>query len=278
MSRKFLDDHIEERVSTPPSSTAIETAYEPGHMRLNYIDGTRYVNEGARQANIFGSFPANRYELIERFTQAPLLNAAIAVGANLNFEVLGTNMTSALSTFATTGGGITLTTAGASADSSILLAHLTTKQSNWNSTGWGTSERIVFETVIKTGASVALTSIWAGFKLTNTPVVATDNDQVFARYDAATASGVWQLITSATNVDTTVNTGITVAASTKYHIKIVVDGNRIARLYINGTLAATSSAALTASVALKPYIGVLANTGAAKAITIRGLRCSKDHT
>jgi hypothetical protein len=96
--------------------------------------------------------------------------------ANKNFEVLGTNMTTALATAATTG-GLTLTTAGADADQAIVTPHLDTKQTQWTSTVWGSSTSSTFETVIVTGASVAKTILWAGFKLTNTHTVATDDDQ-----------------------------------------------------------------------------------------------------
>ena len=77
--------------------------------------------------------------------------------------------------------------------------------------------------------------------------------------------------------DTTTNTTVTVAAATSYHFKIAVDSDRIARLYINGVLAATSTAALKANIDLIPYIGVHTITGAAaKAVTVRGLKVSKD--
>lgn len=274
MSRKFLDQHIEEKVYSPVSGTAILTGYDGGHLMLNAIDGTRYVNEGDRSAAIFGHFPGNRFELIERFKQPPALNAAIAVSTNLDWEVLGTNMTTALATQAD-GGGVTLTTAGASADQAILLPHLDTKQSSWTSTKWNTLDRVVFETTIKTGASIAAAIIWAGLKLTNTPVVATDDNQVMFRYEAGVASGVFQFITSRAGTDTTANSDVTVAAATKYHLKITIDGNRVPRFFINGVLKYTG-AALTTNIDLIPYIGVQASAVAAKAITVRGVRMSKD--
>ena len=71
----------------------------------------------------FGLHDARRYYLCEPFYQRPAINADIdqaytvevARAANRNFEALGTNMTTALATFATTSAGILLTTAGARA-------------------------------------------------------------------------------------------------------------------------------------------------------------------
>ena len=91
-----------------------------------------------------------RYYLEEYFVQLPKLNAvniidpdaddasalALHVLANKNFEVLGTNMTSALSTRNATAAGITLTTAGADQDQAIVLPHLDSNQSSWTGTKW----------------------------------------------------------------------------------------------------------------------------------------------
>ena len=56
---------------------------------------------------------------------------AAYVIANKDFETLGTNMTTALTTFPGTQAGILMTTAGADEDQSILLPHLDTNQSAW---------------------------------------------------------------------------------------------------------------------------------------------------
>ena len=91
---------------------------------------------------------ARRYYLEEWFLQRPGLNAiniidpdadsasalAITQAANKNFETLGTNMTTALTTFSATHGGILMTTAGADQDQAILLPHLDTNQTSWSGT------------------------------------------------------------------------------------------------------------------------------------------------
>lgn len=286
MSRKFIDDHIQVlggRAGLPGPSSDNRT-FDPGHQYRDQVDGTIFHNEGnLRDMSIFRKRMVNSTDLVELFTRKPGLNADIAnvaeavrMIANPDFEVLGTNMTSALSTFAA-GGGITLTTAGADGDAAILTPHLDTNQTSWAATKWNTSDQILFETNIKTGASVTNTIIWAGFKLTNTNVVATDNDQVYVRFEDDIASGVLQLVTSASGVDTTTNLDLTIAASTSYHLKIVVDADRNVALYVNGVQLARHAAALTANIDLIPYIAVEADgAAAAKAITVRGLRCAKD--
>lgn len=251
---------------------------------IDYLDPTRFV-------------------LRENFAQIPALNAVLALAdasggagpnaaefaaytiANKNFEVQGTNMTTALATAATTG-GLTLTTAGADADQAIVCPHLDTKQTQWASTVWGSSTSSTFETVITTGSSVAKTIIWAGFKLTNDPTIATDNDQCYFRYSSADSSGAWQIITSRSGTDTTtvVDTGQSAApaASTTYRLRIAINSARQPRFWINDKEIFYSGIgsvfpALTATITFKPYIGVMANgtTPGAKAITVRGLICSR---
>ena len=222
-----------------------------------------------------------RLSYVENWLKRPALNAvlttytssvAAAEGvatnvANKDFEVLGTNMTTALCTFSATG-GITLTTAGASADSAIVLPHLSTNQSAWKSTLWVTDSSPSFGAKIVTGASIASTSIWSGFKLTNTPVTATDDDQAFFRLDDATNGGRWQAVYSIAGVDVAYDTGVSSAASTAYSLEISIDAARVPKFFINGDHVCTGTPLITAKNFI-PYTGVLANTGAAKAITIR---------
>jgi len=107
-------------------------------------------------------------------------------------------------------------------------------------------------------------------KLTNTEVVATDNDQVFVRYEDDVNSGKFQAVWSIGGTDTTTDTGVTAAVSTRYHIQVVIDASRIARFYLNGSLVATTTA-LTNATDLIPYIGVAADgAAAAKSLRIHG--------
>ena len=211
----------------------------------------------------------------------PSLNAdinsateAVREIADPDFEVLGTNMTSALVTF-NAEGGITCTTAGADNDQAILAPHLDANQSAWTQITWGTDREVAWQLRFDTGASIAAMILWAGLKLTNTPVVATDNDQVFLRYQNAVNSGKFQAIFSVGGTDSTNDSGITVAASTHYEIVIAISAARIARIFINGTLVLTTTA-LAAAADLIPYLGVQASgAAAAKAFTVYGQKIGR---
>lgn len=237
---------------------------------------------GTPALNGWNALPSTRYELKWQagIRGKPSINAdiqnaseAVRMIADPDFEVLGTNGTSALSTFYAEG-GITFTTAGADNDQMILVPHLDANESAWTQVTWGTDQETQWECHIKTAASIADMTIWAGLKLTNTSVTATDNDQAFFRYASATNSGKWQAINSIDGTDTATDSGVTVAATTFYRLRVNIDSSRIARFYINGTLVATS-AALKDATDLIPYIGVQANTGAAKAINIIGQAISR---
>lgn len=194
--------------------------------------------------------------------------------ADPDFEVLGTNMASALSTF-NAEGGITLTTAGADADQAILLPHLDANQTAWTKYTWGTDREVWWECLFDTGASIANAIIWAGLKLTNTQVVATDANQVFVRYEDDENSGKFQVIESIAGTDTTTSTDLAVAASTQYHIAIKINEDRKAEVYINGQLY-RKTGVLTDAIDLIPYIGVMADgAAAAKAITVHGQYISR---
>ena len=219
-----------------------------------------------------------RYMLTEWFEQIPQLNATIdqvytteaARIVNKNFEVLGTNASDDDVTFASTVGGIQIQTDGADNDQVIVLPHLDTNQTAWTGVLWGTENQVVWEAIIRTGASVSDIIIWAGLKLTNTSTVATDADQAFFRFDAGVAN--WEATYSIGGTDTEQDTGVAVSASTNYYLRIEVDSDRKAHFFINDDEVHVSSA-LTNDVDLIPYIGVQAN-GAAAAKTLNIVRQS----
>jgi hypothetical protein len=269
----------------------VKSNWTSGNLRFGqkHANGTAQVQFDSVPLALSGDYTltgfnalSSRYELSwtagrqgKPGINADIQNAAEATRmvADPQFEVLGTNGTSALSTYYAEG-GITFTTAGADNDQMILVPHLDTNQSAWEQVTWGTDQETVWECALRTTATITSMTIWAGLKLTNTSVTATDNDQAFFRYAAATNSGKWQAIHSIGGTDTATDTDITVAASTTYRLRVAIDSSRIARFYINGTLVSTSTA-LTDATDLKPYIGVQANTGAARAVNIIGQAISR---
>ncbi|HYE20091.1 MAG TPA: hypothetical protein VEA69_16705 [Tepidisphaeraceae bacterium] len=295
---KYVDN-----VATNPShggtnSTGVHLGVRPaGAVWVNTVTGKRFHQlPTGNNAVLPACELVDRFVLTERFLQRPVLNADLASGteatrepANNNWEVLGTNATSALTTFAD-GGGITLTTAGASGDLNVIAPHLDTAQTAWAAAKWNTNDEISFETTVKTGASVANMKFWAGFKLTNTSVTATDDDQAYFLFDTGNTNAVSatniQICTSRAGTDTVVDSGVTVEASTSYHLLLQVDQHGVPYFFINGVLVAigngtestgvtTSTGALTANIDLIPYVGVHALAAAAKSITVRGVVCGK---
>lgn len=259
---------------------------------------------------------SRRYFLEEYFLQKPALNAVIAapytnadataaantaittarVIANKNFEVLGTNMTTALVTFDTTRGGITITTAGADQDQAIIAPHLDTNQTAWTNVLWGTENKVEWDCVVSTNA-IDNQKIWAGLKLTNDQLIATDANQAFFKFqtDATNSEAfddytVWHFVYSIAGTDYITALPITVAADTSYHLKIVFDAARTMTIYVNGiqyNLAQTAgstggttatavresedvvrSLAMTDDIDLIPYIGIEAGAAAAEGLDV----------
>lgn len=234
--------------------------------------------------------PLGRYLLEENFRQLVALPAVHAVpsgdsyatagtqaalNTNPNWCLVGTNAATAGCTRAATG-GVTLTTTTSANDQVILSPHTTSGVSSWLGTSWLTSQGVCFETTIVTGASIVATTIIAGLKLTNTPVVATDNDQAYFRYCDTENGGVWQLVISNNNVDLVLATDIAVTASTQYQLRVEVDANLVAHFFINGEehYPNITTNVVRTAIALIPYVGVQTNTTSAKAINVRGVRCS----
>jgi len=236
-----------------------------------------YTINITRKFDYFG----DRLVLRERFRQLPGINADLAsateatrVPVNKDFEVLGTNMTSALAT-AAAGGGVTMTTATAAADGFVLLPHLDTKQTSWSGTKFNTLDQVAWRTRVKTGASIADLTLALGLKLTNTTALATDDNQAFFRYAPATNGGRLQFCYSISGTDYEYDLGVAIAVSTTYELAIAIDENRKPFAYVNGDLLFASSLALTTDIDLIPYIAGLNGAAAAKSLTVRAIDISK---
>jgi len=258
----------------------------------------------------FGIKDARRIYLEEYFYQRPGLNAvniidpdadsasdlAITQAANKNFETLGANYTTALTTFATTSAGILMTTATTDQDQAILLPHLDGNQSAWAKTLWGTENQVEWECSIQ-AAQTDNEKIWAGLKETNDHPVATDDDKVYFKYqtdadnsEAFSDYSYWHLVHSIGGTDYISQTPVTFAADTPYHLKIVIDSDRKMTYFINGIqynvtttagstggtavtavqpgTAAVKSAALTNDVDLIPYIAIENGDAAAAVLNV----------
>ena len=271
------------------------------------------ASTGVEHNRTVGDWPrdARRWYLEEWFNRRPGLNANLDQAAtvevqrtlNYDWEALGTNMTSALVTFGATTGGILATTAGADQDQAIICPHLdndgtadTGAITAWSGCQWGTENEVHWETSILLPA-IDNQKVWAGLKLTNDQLVATDDDQIFFKFqtDATNSEAFsdftyWHVVHSIGGTDYISVLPITVAADTIYHLKIAIDSDRKATVFVNGVqynltstsgstggtavtavqpgVAATKSAALTNDVDLIPYIGIEAGAAAAEAVNV----------
>ncbi len=215
----------------------------------------------------------NRFVLEEHFHHAPGINADLAsttesvnTPVNRDFEIKGTGGTSALATFSTTLGALTLTTDTSSADQMIVAPHLDTKQTAWAGVLWGTENQVIWEAVVRTGASIADITLWAGLKLTDTETIITDADQCYFRFDSADDTN-WNVISSIGDSDTATDSNVVVAVDTTYHFKISIASDRTATFFIDNNKIFTT-AALTDDVSFIPYIGVQTDTTAGKVINV----------
>ena len=256
---------------------------------------------------------ARRFYLDEWFLQRPGLNANIDQvstvevqrALNRNWEALGTNMTTALCTFAGTSGGVKATTAGADQDQAIITPHLDTAATAWAGCLWGTENEVHWETSIMLPA-IDNQNVWAGLKLTNAPELATDDDQAYFNFltDADNSGQSFDdftklhFIYSVGGTDYISQLPITVAANTPYHLKMEIDSDRKITIFVNGIqynvtstsgstggtavtavqpgTAATKSTALTDDVDLIPYNGIEANAGAAEALNTHYICMSRN--
>ena len=258
-----------------------------------------------------------RYYLEEYFVQLPKLNAvniidpdaddasalALYTLANRNFEVLGTNMTTALVDYPSAHAGMKMTTAGADQDQAILAPHLDSGQTAWTGVKWGTENSIRYETSIDI-TNITNVKVWAGFKLTNDQLIATDADQIFFKFQTdATNSETFadftklHFVHSIGGTDFISQLPITVAANTQIHLVIEVDANRQATIFVNGkqynitstsgttgtavtevgpSQIATKTGALTNDVDFIPYVGIEAGAAEAKILNVQYLSCSRN--
>ena len=267
------------------------------------VDADRTVHDS-------GIKDTRRYYLEEYFNHLPGVNGDLAstteatnTPVNRSFEILGTNHTSALATYSATVAGMTITTATTDQDRMIVAPHLDTKQGAWSGTKWGTENQVHWEAGIRTSAAIDNQKIWAGLKLTNDQLPQTDANQAYFYFATDETNGQvlstytpLYFIYSIAGADYLTNTGITVAASTNYHLKIVFDSDRKMSIFVNGrpyglaTTATTTfdgttsvtgttqatidnniqkSTAMTNDIDLIPYIGIEAGDGAAAALDVQ---------
>ena len=249
----------------------------------------------------------DRYYLETYFPKRPGLNANLDAASTVEvaralsheFEVVGTNMTSALTTFSATYGGIKITTGGTDNDQTTVTPHLdnagtgqTDAITAWAGVQWGTENQTEWACCITTD-TITTVSYHAGLKLTNDPTVATDDDQAYFLFATDDDLGTladnanWHFVYSIGGTDYVTDLNIAVAADTTYKFKIAIDSDRKVSAFVNGTqynlnttaaignvnttdlgTGTTKSVALTDDIDFIPYIGLRVHTGSARSMRI----------
>ena len=255
--------------------------------------------------NYKASNAPTRYFLETYFPKRPGLNAnldqamtvEVARALSHEFEVVGTNMTSALTTFSETYGGIKITTAGTDNDQTTVAPHLdnagtgeTDSITAWSGVQWGSENQTEWSCCLTTD-TITTVSYHAGLKLTNDPTIATDANQAYFLFATDDDLGTiatnanWHFVYSIGGTDYLTDLGIAVAADTTYHFKIKFDSDRKISAYVNGDQyslnttsgvgnvtapgkGTTTSAAMTNDIDFIPYIGLRIHAGSARSMRI----------
>lgn len=124
----------------------------------------------------------------------------------------------------------------------------------------------VFETVVEIPTGLVNRRIYIGLMSATVPAnesLASVHAMAF-RYSTGSSDTVWQCVTSNASAQTVASSGITVAADTKYRLKIDYRGQTNIKFYINDVLVASSIATLpttTQNLGAVHHLTSLTNTG-----------------
>ena len=204
-----------------------------------------------------GSFigDSGKYKLEEYFEQKPGINGdmasedeAVRMIVNTNFDIQGTNSTSALCTFDSNNAGILLTTDTASSDEMIIMPHSDTNQSAWYNTKWGVADGVVWECAVTLPSNIAdcryHLGLFTGTALLDAAHTATTlTDQAFFYYDAQDVTvpnqsdnTKWHFVYSNNGTDYITKIPLTADESTTYRFKIEINASTYKpKIYINDT-------------------------------------------
>lgn len=232
------------------------------------------------------------YDLNATFSNTEVEVAALA--GSQTWLAAGTNMTSALVTYAA-GGGITTTTAGADNDQAYLIPNNAAEVlGQFGELTWDLDREPYFSCNLVTGASVAAMSGFWGYKI-DLDVGVDDADLLGFSFVAGTdttlalacrknSSDVFASNTYSTAQTRVYNTGVTLEASTLYRLECWIDDAGFPTWSINDLVFETRQGQLNSILAapttaptrggtsnVVPVCFLHANTGAQKALTYRNV-------
>jgi hypothetical protein len=199
-------------------------------------------------------------------------------------------------------GGMLLTTSATNLHQAIVHPNSSSGHNALNSGVFKTGSRLEFQTsvIFPVVPGTLDYSFLAGLKLTDTPLVATDDNQAMFIFGNSTALVGASTLASTTNflfaysiggTDYITDLGLPVVANREYHLKFSMDKNRKIKVFINGIqfgLTSTSgsmgttatntydeSTALTTNISLYPVVGIQ-TTGAAESVVVNYIKVSRD--
>ncbi len=270
--------------------------------------GFEVINEnGVNETQILnGIKDSKRQFLNEVFLQKPTINANVANdNANKNFELVNSGGTASADesvTFPAQGAGIVIQTYASTGDNCIVAPHLDFNQTAWTGTKFGTENEVEWECSIYIPENAENPSkFWAGLKLTNVSLIATDSTQAYFKYQTSSANGEafsdsdkLHFVYSVSGTDYVSRLPISLNKATlngPYHLRIKIDDKRKISIFVNGiqynvtTTAGTSGTAVTSgtekslaladNVNLIPYIGVETEQAVNKSLGIQYQSISK---
>jgi len=211
--------------------------------------------------------------------------------ANRDFEILGTNMTPDLCIFNQIDPGIIIKTNTVIQDQGIIAPHLEPNQSSWTSTKWNLEKQLEWECAIRL-PSITGIKIWGGLKQTFDQLLTENSTKLFFKFQSdSTNSELFKdftklhFIHSISGVHYVSELPITIDIDTVYNLRITIDSNKLARIFVNGiqynitrdigsspygstvTEGDIPSTELS-GVNLIPYIGVQTETAASKTLNV----------
>jgi hypothetical protein len=244
---------------------------------------TQIIRVG-RTMHPIGTQDGKWYTISDDFQLLPPVGAA-AASNNASWTITGTGTvpTPVIAAPSTNGlAGFTLATRTASAADADQARIFGLTPSQWSRSVTPTaltSHELEFD--IATPSAITEQAIFAGLKLTDTGVLATDNDQAYFLYDTtatspAASTSQWVCVSSVGGTDTVTASGVTVAVSTNYNLRIVLRTDKKAYFYINDALVHTAATAFAGTEALKVSAGVISRTaaGAPHSVVFRKARLS----
>ncbi len=263
--------------------------------------GFEVVNEsGVNETQILNSVKDSKRQFLnEVFLQRVATNSDVANDdANKNFELVSTGGSNSPDTTKSckfpkngVGTGIVIQSFNATGDNVVVAPHLDAaaagrEQSQWSGIKFGTGDEVEWECSISIPTNAQEPAKhWAGLKLTNVSLIATDSTQAYFKYQTSAANGEtfsdfeklhFVYSVSGTDYVSQLPINLNKAGSASdpngpYHLRIKIDAARKISIFVNGiqynvtSTAGTSGTAVTRgtgtslaladNVNLIPYIG-----------------------